>query len=135
MKVKTKPKKNIEFQERYRLPCKESREDQIQTLDMCYQENLEDIAYKNFESTEGIGWCYFKHKVYMFGGIARYFDLNVNTYNEKTNQFTIFKLKSKDSQPFGRCFHSMTAFANKILIFGGEMSNRGFGVRFLTNET
>ena len=33
----------------------------------------------------------------MFGGIARYFDLNVNTYNEKTNQFTIFKLKSKDS--------------------------------------
>jgi hypothetical protein len=102
---------------------------------MCYQDTSDLTVSKNFESSEGIGWCFYKHKLYIYGGIGRYFDLSVNTYNPRNHKFSKLKIDPSYVAPKGRCFHSMTPVDNKIVMFGGETSNRGFGARFLVSET
>lgn len=71
----------------------------------------------------------------MLGGINNYTDITVNVFNPKKLKFSKIDIANKQLIPKGRCFHSMTAVDNKLVIFGGETSNKGMGLRFLQNET
>jgi hypothetical protein len=82
------PQKVPETEEVYKLPPVHLRELNIQTLSMGYQDTSDLIVSKNFESSEGIGWCFLKNKLYMFGGIGTYYDPSVFTYNPKTHKFS-----------------------------------------------
>lgn len=128
-------KNNTEPEDTYRLPPDNQREAHMHPHMMCYQDTSDITVSKNFESSEGIGWCFYHHKLYIFGGIGRYFDLNVNTYNPRNHKFSKMKMNEVYASPQGRCFHSMTPVDGKIIMFGGETSNRGFGARFLVSET
>lgn len=117
-----------------KLPSKEIREKHAGTLEMAYFDTKDIYVTKNFNSTEGIGYCYYKGKVYFFGGIGRPYDMKIYIFSPKTTVFTFNKFSNKIS-PSGRCFHSMAAKDNLIILFGGESSATGFGSRYLLNET
>lgn len=101
---------------------------------MGYVDTSDLVVSKNFESSEGIAYCFDK-KLYLFGGIGRYSDTSVSVFNPSKNIFYTYPVDKKGHYITSRCFHSMTLVGSKIVVFGGELSSRGFGSRFLVNET
>ena len=111
------------------------RTEQIKTIKVLWEDNSEYNICKNFESTEGIGYCYLKRRLYFFGGIGTSYLTVMNVFHPKTHQFSSIHF-SEQMAPSGRCFHSMTSFEDKIVLFGGESSQTGgLNSRFLINET
>lgn len=117
-----------------KLPSKEAREKKVTTYQLAYHDTSDIYIAKNFESTEGIGFCYYKGKCYFFGGIGRPYDINTYTFTPKTAEFSILPSKGKAS-PAGRCFQTMVAKDASIIMFGGESAATGLATRYLLNET
>ena len=127
-------KKAKEHDEECRLPPDIQRNAAIQIQEMSYQDTSDIVVSKNFESSEGIAYC-FERKLYLFGGIGRSQDTNVSVFNPAKNVFSTLAVDKKGQYITSRCYHSMTMIGSKIIVFGGELNSRGFGSRFLLNET
>ena len=121
-------------EEIYKFPSSKRREENIGEVSLCWLKE-DEIISKNFDSTEGIGFCYYKGYCYFYGGIGKNYDLKVYTYNTKLKKFGTFEISQNSMCPLGRCFHTMIAYDHKIIMFGGESAGGHLGSRFLMNET
>lgn len=117
-----------------KLPSREIREKHVKSYPMAYYDTNGEYVTKNFDSTEGIGYCYYKGRCYFFGGIGRPYDRSVYFFSTKNQIFSTANINTQSS-PFGRCYHSMAAKDAQIVMFGGESSSTGLGSRYLINET